>query len=141
MLEYARLARRGDTPIAARRALLDAHRVEVEPTITRLRTTLRMIENKLALYDRALATTGRCRVMGAGRVCRRSTRRIPARLGAASPNTFSQPEHGSRSGSARGSAVCWLAARAPVSGCATNDAGWSHRRDPVACRPDGRDRR
>ncbi len=59
MLEYARLARRGDATIAARRELLDAHRVEVAAKITRLRSTLRMIENKLALYDRALATAAR----------------------------------------------------------------------------------
>jgi DNA-binding transcriptional MerR regulator len=59
MLEYARLARRGEVTIAARRELLDTHRAEVEAKIARLRSTLRMIERKLALYDRALATTAR----------------------------------------------------------------------------------
>jgi len=59
MLEYARLARRGEVTIAARRELLDTHRAEVEAKIVRLRSTLRMIERKLALYDRALATSAR----------------------------------------------------------------------------------
>jgi len=59
MLEYARLARRGEVTIAARRELLDTHRAEVEAKIARLRSTLRMIERKLALYDRALATAAR----------------------------------------------------------------------------------
>jgi DNA-binding transcriptional MerR regulator len=59
MLEYARLARRGEVTIAARRELLDTHRAEVEAKITRLRSTLRMIERKLALYDRALGTAAR----------------------------------------------------------------------------------
>jgi len=55
MLEYARLARRGDSTIAARRALLDAHRVEVEAKLARLTSTLEAIGTKLKLYDRALA--------------------------------------------------------------------------------------
>jgi len=59
MLEYARLVRRGAATVAARRDLLDAHRIEVEAKITRLRSTLRMIERKLAIYDRALATSAR----------------------------------------------------------------------------------
>jgi DNA-binding transcriptional MerR regulator len=56
MLEYARLARRGNTTIAARRALLDTHRLELEARIAHLQTTLGVVQNKLALYDRALAT-------------------------------------------------------------------------------------
>jgi len=59
MREYARLVRRGAATVAARRDLLDAHRIEVEAKITRLRSTLRMIERKLAIYDRALATSAR----------------------------------------------------------------------------------
>jgi DNA-binding transcriptional MerR regulator len=59
MLEYARLVRRGEGTVAARRDLLDAHRTEVEAKITRLRSTLQMIERKLAIYDRALATSAR----------------------------------------------------------------------------------
>jgi DNA-binding transcriptional MerR regulator len=59
MLEYARLVRRGDATVAARRELLDAHRTEVEAKITRLRSTLQMIQRKLALYDRAIATAAR----------------------------------------------------------------------------------
>jgi len=55
MLEYARLARRGGSTIAERRALLDAHRVEVEAKLARLKSTLAAIETKLRLYDRALA--------------------------------------------------------------------------------------
>lgn len=54
MLEYARLARRGETTIAARRALLDAHRVEVEAKLAHLQSTLATITRKLASYDRAL---------------------------------------------------------------------------------------
>ncbi|HEY0483986.1 MAG TPA: MerR family transcriptional regulator [Kofleriaceae bacterium] len=55
MLEYARLVRRGDSTVAARRALLDAHRVEVEAKLARLKSTLEAIERKLGFYDRALA--------------------------------------------------------------------------------------
>jgi DNA-binding transcriptional MerR regulator len=56
MLEYARLARRGTSTIAERRALLDAHRVEVEAKLARLKSTLEAIQTKLKLYDRALAS-------------------------------------------------------------------------------------
>jgi|HubBroStandDraft_6_1064221.scaffolds.fasta_scaffold275822_2 DNA-binding transcriptional MerR regulator len=56
MLEYARLARRGDSTIAARRALLDAHRLDVEAKLAHLTETLATITRKLALYDRALGT-------------------------------------------------------------------------------------
>jgi len=56
MLEYARLARRGNDTIAARRALLDAHRVEVEAKLEHLQATLTTIRKKLALYDRALVS-------------------------------------------------------------------------------------
>jgi DNA-binding transcriptional MerR regulator len=55
MLEYARLARRGESTIAARRALLDAHRIDVEAELARLQSTLTTIRHKLASYDRALA--------------------------------------------------------------------------------------
>jgi DNA-binding transcriptional MerR regulator len=55
MLEYARLARRGETTIAARRALLDARRIEVEAKLEHLQATLGTIRKKLASYDRALA--------------------------------------------------------------------------------------
>jgi DNA-binding transcriptional MerR regulator len=56
MLEYARLVRRGDITIAARRALLDAHRVEVEAKLEHLQATLGAIRKKLAFYDRALVS-------------------------------------------------------------------------------------
>jgi DNA-binding transcriptional MerR regulator len=55
MLEYARLARRGEATIAARRALLDAHRLDVEAKLVHLKATLATITRKLASYDRALA--------------------------------------------------------------------------------------
>jgi DNA-binding transcriptional MerR regulator len=49
MLELARLARRGEATVAARRALLDAHRTEVEAKVAW------QPSRPLALYDRALA--------------------------------------------------------------------------------------
>jgi DNA-binding transcriptional MerR regulator len=55
MLEYARLARRGDSTVAARRALLDAHRTEVQAKLEHLKSTLDAIDAKLAMYDRVLA--------------------------------------------------------------------------------------
>lgn len=55
MLEFARLARRGETTVPARHALLDAHRLEVEAQVARLMTTLEAVRKKLALYDRVLA--------------------------------------------------------------------------------------
>jgi DNA-binding transcriptional MerR regulator len=58
MLEYARLARRGDTTIAARRALLDAHRIDIEAKLEHLRETLGTIRTKLEKYDKALAGRG-----------------------------------------------------------------------------------
>jgi len=51
MLEYARLVRRGDASAAARRALLDAHRREVEERIARLASSLAVIKRKIAMYD------------------------------------------------------------------------------------------
>jgi DNA-binding transcriptional MerR regulator len=54
MLEYARLARRGDSTVAARRALLDNHRLDVETKLEKLRSTHALIKKKLALYDRML---------------------------------------------------------------------------------------
>lgn len=55
MLEYARLARRGESTVAARRALLDAHRIEIEAKVEQLKATLDILAWKLSLYDRALA--------------------------------------------------------------------------------------
>ena len=55
MLEYARLARRGEPTFAARRALLDAHRCDVEAKLEKLRSTHALIKKKIASYDRALA--------------------------------------------------------------------------------------
>jgi DNA-binding transcriptional MerR regulator len=40
MLEYARLTRKGDAGAAERRALLEAHRVEVVARLAQLRSTL-----------------------------------------------------------------------------------------------------
>src|SRR5262249_57833055 len=54
MLEYARLARRGDSTVAARRALLDDHRRDVEAKLEKLRSVHALIKKKIALYDRAL---------------------------------------------------------------------------------------
>ncbi len=54
MLEYARLARRGETTIATRRALLDDHRRDIEAKLDKLRSAHALIQKKLALYDRAL---------------------------------------------------------------------------------------
>jgi DNA-binding transcriptional MerR regulator len=56
MLEYARLARRGESTIAERRALLDAHRRDVEAKLEHLQATLGLIRKKLTLYDRHLGT-------------------------------------------------------------------------------------
>jgi DNA-binding transcriptional MerR regulator len=55
MLEYARLVRRGDSTIAARRALLDAHRRDLEAKLKHLQGTLVLLRKKLAMYDRHLA--------------------------------------------------------------------------------------
>ena len=55
MLEYARLARRGDTTVLARRALLDDHRKDVESELERLQSTLALINKKIGMYDAALA--------------------------------------------------------------------------------------
>ncbi len=55
MLEYARLARRGHSTVAARRALLAAHQREIEAQLEHLKSTLEVIGVKLALYDRVLA--------------------------------------------------------------------------------------
>lgn len=54
MLEYARLLRRGDATVAARRALLDAHRRDVETKLEQVRASLGAIKRKIALYDRLL---------------------------------------------------------------------------------------
>jgi DNA-binding transcriptional MerR regulator len=55
MLEYARLMRRGESTVAARRALLDAHRREVQEKLDHLRESLGLIEWKIARYDDMLA--------------------------------------------------------------------------------------
>ena len=54
MLEYARLARRGESTVRERRALLEAHRLDVEGKLAHLQATLALIRKKLALYDRFL---------------------------------------------------------------------------------------
>ncbi len=59
MLEYARLARRGDTTLEARRTLLDAHRTDVKSRLDQLSESLRAIERKIRLYDQALAPKAR----------------------------------------------------------------------------------
>src|ERR1043166_5319793 len=48
MLEFARLVRRGDSPFAARRALLDAHRREVEAKLEQVQESLGAIRKKIA---------------------------------------------------------------------------------------------
>jgi DNA-binding transcriptional MerR regulator len=54
MLEYARLVRRGESTVSARRALLDAHRTEVLSKVAQLHSTLAVIEMKIAMYDQAI---------------------------------------------------------------------------------------
>jgi hypothetical protein len=54
MLEYARLVRRGESTVIARRALLDAHRTEVLSKVAQLNSTLAVIEMKIAMYDQAI---------------------------------------------------------------------------------------
>lgn len=55
MLEYARLARRGDTTVMARRTLLDDHKKDIEDKLEKLQSTLALITKKIRLYDAALA--------------------------------------------------------------------------------------
>ncbi|RYE89053.1 MAG: MerR family transcriptional regulator [Myxococcales bacterium] len=50
MVQYARLARRGDATYAERRALLEAHRAEVVAKLDELTTSLALIDRKIALY-------------------------------------------------------------------------------------------
>ena len=50
MLDYARLVRQGESTVAARRALLAAHRVDVEAKISELDSALTLIRRK----DRSL---------------------------------------------------------------------------------------
>jgi DNA-binding transcriptional MerR regulator len=57
MLEYARLARRGESTVVARRALLDQHRRDVAERLEGLQSTLALIDKKIAIYDRAIAAT------------------------------------------------------------------------------------
>ena len=51
MLEYARLARRGDQTMPARRELLDDHRRDIEARIEKLRSAHLLIKKKIAFYD------------------------------------------------------------------------------------------
>jgi DNA-binding transcriptional MerR regulator len=74
MLEYARLARNGDSTIPARRALLDAHRLDVEAKLTHLQSTLGLIRKKLKLYDRYLSRTELTALRDSGGVASRRTR-------------------------------------------------------------------
>lgn len=45
-------ARRGNSTLAARHALLDAHRIEVEGKVADMRAMLEILRTKIALYDR-----------------------------------------------------------------------------------------
>jgi DNA-binding transcriptional MerR regulator len=58
MLEYARLARRGDGTAAARRALLVDHRRDLLDKLDKVRSTLALIEKKIAIYDRIVESGG-----------------------------------------------------------------------------------
>jgi DNA-binding transcriptional MerR regulator len=53
MLEYARLVRQGEGTFAARRDLLEAHRIEVEARLDQLQSSLAVIRRKIALYGEA----------------------------------------------------------------------------------------
>src|SRR3954469_9928198 len=55
MQQYARLLRKGDSTIAERRVLLEAHRDEVHARLATLSEHLRMIEKKILLYGDAVA--------------------------------------------------------------------------------------
>lgn len=55
MLEYARLARRGDTTVMARRTLLDDHKKDIEDKLEKLQSTLALINKKIVAYDAALS--------------------------------------------------------------------------------------
>ncbi len=50
MQQYARLLRRGDSTIAERRMLLEAHRGDVRARMAELAANLQMIEKKIRLY-------------------------------------------------------------------------------------------
>jgi DNA-binding transcriptional MerR regulator len=54
MLEYARLVRRGQSTVSARRALLDTHRTEVLSKVAELQSTLAVIDRKIEIYDQAI---------------------------------------------------------------------------------------
>jgi DNA-binding transcriptional MerR regulator len=51
MLDYADLAKRGDSTVAERRALLEAHRADVRAQIARYQRDLAMIEAKIRRYS------------------------------------------------------------------------------------------
>src|SRR5437868_1965084 len=59
MLEYARLVRRGESTVKARRELLDSHRRDVEMRLERLRESLSVIRRKIAKYDRMMGAESR----------------------------------------------------------------------------------
>jgi DNA-binding transcriptional MerR regulator len=50
MLEYARLVRRGESTVQARRDLLEAHRIEVEARLEQLQSSLAVIRRKIEMY-------------------------------------------------------------------------------------------
>jgi DNA-binding transcriptional MerR regulator len=81
MLEYARLVRRGESTTAARRALLDAHRADVEENVEQLRSALAVIRRKVAIYDRALAAGHEAPYVAAVRGRQRSIASPPPRVG------------------------------------------------------------
>lgn len=67
MLAYARLVRRGESTVAARRAMLAAHQAEVEAKLEQLRSSLSVIEFKIGIYDQALALNTEPRYVAATR--------------------------------------------------------------------------
>lgn len=56
MLEYARLARRGEGTVQARRDLLEAHRIEVEARLEQLQSSLAVIRRKIEMYGQMQLT-------------------------------------------------------------------------------------
>jgi DNA-binding transcriptional MerR regulator len=56
MLEYARLARRGEGTVQARRDLLEAHRIEVEARLEQLQSSLAVIRRKIEMYGQMQQT-------------------------------------------------------------------------------------
>ena len=52
MKRFANLRRRGDASVPARRALLEEHRTEVRRRVAELETDLRVIDEKVELYEK-----------------------------------------------------------------------------------------